>query len=70
MSLQNVSDVATSPQAAITTSVSVTTANLLGISLPEIINVCTVVYLALLISHKGWQMYKEWKQGRDRESRE
>jgi len=28
--------------------------------LPFWINVATAIYLAMLITHKGWQMYKEW----------
>lgn len=68
--LQTISDAASSPPIATATTVAVTTANLLDFSLPIVINIATVIYLSLLISHKGWQMYKEWKQGRSREPRE
>lgn len=36
-----------------------------GMTLPEVVNWATLVYLLLLISHKGWAMHKEWKTGKD-----
>lgn len=60
----------TNPQTAIVTTTTISTANIMGFSLPEVINVATVIYLVLLISHKGWQMYKEWKEEKQRERRE
>jgi hypothetical protein len=42
--------------------------NFLEGNLPLIINICTVVYLGLLISHKAYQMYKEIK-GKDESSK-
>lgn len=43
-------------------SVPVTVVGIFAENLPLIINVCSLVYLVLLITHKGWQMYKEWKR--------
>lgn len=34
---------------------------MLASNLPFIINVASFIYLVLLISHKIWQMYKEFK---------
>lgn len=50
------------PPAAVVTTGGVTTAHMVGIDLPFIINVGTAIYLGLLIIHKGWQMYKDWKK--------
>jgi hypothetical protein len=49
----------------VSTSVTVSAANMIGEGLPFLINVATVIYLFLLIVHKGWKMYKEWKTGKD-----
>lgn len=45
----------------VTTTVGVSGANVIGMSIPDAINYGTLVYLGLLILHKGWQMYKEWR---------
>lgn len=37
--------------------------------LPVIINIATVVYLVILITHKLWTFYKEWKKVSKREQR-
>ena len=37
--------------------------NLQGVDLPLLINIGTAIYLVMLIIHKGWKMYKEWKTG-------
>lgn len=36
-----------------------------NITLPELVNYLTVLYLALMISHKGWRMYREWRSGKE-----
>lgn len=59
----SVSDYLYNAPTAVTTSVGVSMYNMLGDGLPFIINVGTAIYLALLIIHKGWKMYKEWKHG-------
>ena len=35
--------------------------------LPVIINIATVIYLVILIVHKLWTFYKEWKKASKRE---
>ena len=35
--------------------------------LPVIINIATVIYLIILITHKLWTFYKEWKKVSKRE---
>lgn len=60
MTPQNIVDAATHPVVA----VPVTTVGALTNLLEQLANPVTVgwlVYIALLISHKGWQMYKEWR---------
>ena len=59
-SVASVVDSVTSPNAAVPTVSLVGAANWLH-SLPDIINVATIVYLLLLISHKAYKMYQEWK---------
>jgi len=64
-----VDDILNAP-AGVATTVSISTINLMGVDLPFIINVGTAIYLALLILHKGWKMYKDMKQGVKDESDE
>jgi hypothetical protein len=40
--------------------VAVTAGNLMGVPLPDLVQWVTLFYLVLLISHKGWRMYREW----------
>lgn len=54
----------TSTLAASTPPVAVATANLFGLSLPDIVQLATLVYLSLLILHKLAQMVKEWRTGK------
>ena len=55
-----ITDMASSPQVAAPITVGVTGANLLA-ALPLFINVATALYLVLLIGHKLWVWYREWK---------
>jgi len=59
-SVASVVDSVTSPNTAVPTVSIVGAANWLH-SLPDIINVATIIYLVLLIAHKGYKMYKEFK---------
>lgn len=34
------------------------------ITLPDIVNWATLMYLGLMISHKLWRMYKEYRTGK------
>ncbi len=63
MNIKTAVDTAMDAPSGVATSVSVSTINLMGMDLPFLINVGTAVYLLLLIIHKGWKMYKEWKTG-------
>ena len=56
-------DVLFNTPTGVTTSVGASVASLAGMELPFLINVATFVYLVLLILHKGWKIYKEWKYG-------
>lgn len=64
-----VDDVLNTPS-GVATTVSISTINLMGVDLPFLINIGTAIYLALLIIHKGWKMYKDMKQGVKDESSE
>lgn len=44
--------------------IGVAASNLYGISLPDLVQYATLVYLALLIGHKAWRWSKEWKSGK------
>lgn len=46
-------------------SIPITFVSMLADNLPLFINIASFLYLVLLISHKGWQMYKEWKYKKD-----
>lgn len=35
-----------------------------GITVPEAIQIATLVYVILMIVHKCWHMWKEWRTGR------
>lgn len=55
-----ITEQATSPNTSIPVIGTVGAANWIGMA-PEIINVLTVIYLVLLVAHKGYNMYKEYK---------
>lgn len=55
-----ISDVAASPVVAVPITSGVAVANIVAF-IPIIINVLTVGYLSLLIGHKIWVWYKEYK---------
>lgn len=55
-----ITDFAASPVVAVPTTIMVSAANILSF-LPIFINVATVVYLLMLIGHKGWVWYRELK---------
>ena len=54
----------TATLAASTPPVAVVTANFFGLSLPDVVQLATLMYLSLLILHKLAQMIKEWKTGK------
>ena len=60
MSLQTITDSVTNPNVAVPVATVGTVFNAI-IDLPYIISVGWLVYLALLIGHKIWQMWKEWR---------
>lgn len=60
MSLQTIVDAATNPQVAVPVTTAGALANLLD-ALPHIVSAGWVVYILLIVSHKAWQMYKEWR---------
>jgi UPF0716 family protein affecting phage T7 exclusion len=66
--IQTVSEAATNPITALGTAGSVAVAPLFGVDLPVLIQLLTAVYTALLVGHKAWQMFKEWKNGTKDES--
>lgn len=43
--------------------VAVVGAHAAGITLPELVQILTAIYVALMIVHKGWHMWKEWRTG-------
>lgn len=51
---------ATDPAVAVPVTTAGAIANLID-NLPHLVAAGWLVYIALLISHKGWQMYKEWR---------
>lgn len=60
MSLQSIVDAATNPQVAVPLSGAGALAQLLAV-LPHAVSAGWLIYVLLLISHKAWKMYKEWR---------
>lgn len=44
--------------------VAVVGAHAAGISLPELVQAATLVYVSLMIVHKLWHMWVEWRTGK------
>lgn len=59
---QQITDSILNPTTGTAVTIPVALANALTTNLPIVINIATIIYLTLLISHKSWQMYKEWKE--------
>lgn len=60
MSISSVTENMTNPTIATTVGGTTILANLAG-SLPVIINIIVVVYFSLMVVHKMYQMWKEYK---------
>ena len=60
MSISDVTENMTNPTIATTVGGTTILANLAG-SLPVIINIIVVVYFSLMVVHKMYQMWKEYK---------
>jgi hypothetical protein len=60
MNLQVITDAAASPSVAVPIAAGVSVGNFLAF-LPIAINALTFLYLLMLVGHKGWIWYKEWK---------
>lgn len=45
-----------------TPPIAVTLTNMFAdVTVPEIVNILTLLYLLLLVGHKAWSWYREWK---------
>jgi len=60
MDISDLSNLASSPAIAIPATGVVSVANLLA-WVPVAVNVLTLLYLAILIGHKAWVWYREYK---------
>lgn len=60
MTPQEIIDQAVHPAVAIPAGATGALANMLG-AMPHIINCAMVIYVLLLLCHKGWQMYEHWR---------
>jgi len=60
--LTQITETATQPASAVPVTGLVAAGNILG-ALPEFVNILTALYILLLIVHKIWKMYAEWKAG-------
>lgn len=58
--MNNITDFAASPVVAVPTTVMISAANILSF-LPIFINIATALYLTMLVGHKAWVWYREWK---------
>lgn len=45
---------------------AVAAANAAGIDVPMLINLLTLAYLSVLLAHKLWTIFKDWREGRMR----
>jgi hypothetical protein len=60
MSVQNITENMTNPSVATAVGGTTVLANFAG-SLPILINVIVAVYFTLMVVHKAYQMWKEYK---------
>lgn len=44
--------------------VAVASVEFAGVTLPELVHIATLTYVVLMIIHKCWHMWKEWKTGK------
>ena len=44
---------------------TVVVADMAGMQVPQLVQWLTLIYLLMLVGHKGWQIYKEFRQGKD-----
>lgn len=51
----------TSPSVAVPITTTTTVLSTFMDNMPMLLNIGSFIYLILLITHKAWQMYKEWK---------
>lgn len=65
---ENLTDTITSPQVALPVTSSTVGFNILGLGVPEWINIGMGIYIILLLIHKVWQMYQDWKKAKQDES--
>ena len=68
MSISNVTENMTNPTIATTVGGTTILANLAG-SLPVIINIAVALYFTLMVIHKAYQMWKEYKADNPNASR-
>lgn len=45
---------------------AVAAANAIGVDVPMLINLIMFAYLSVLLTHKLWTIYKDWREGRMR----
>ena len=62
--MQQATETGAALTAKIVPPVSVIGAEVVGFHVPEMIQVMTLIYIVLLVIHKTWHMWKEWKTGR------
>lgn len=58
--MSNITDFASSPVVAVPTTILASAANILSF-IPILINIGTLIYISLLIGHKLWVWYREYK---------
>lgn len=69
MPYRTVTDQITQPLPGVAVTGSLATANYIGLTLPDIVQLFGAIYAILLVVHKVYQMYKEWKEDRKDESK-
>lgn len=62
MSSTNLTEYASSPTVVVTAGASGVTANWLVQGLPLYINIILAIYMTVMLGHKLWQVYKEFKK--------
>lgn len=62
--LASVAESASAMAAKAAPPVAVVGAHAAGITVPEAIQIATLVYVVLMIVHKVWHMWKEWRTGK------
>lgn len=62
---QQTSETGAAMSAKVAPPAAVVGANIAGMPVADWVQYATLIYVVMMIAHKGWQMWKEWKTGKE-----